>query len=119
MKKLFAGLLFLLLSASLQAQQSVQSNLSSLEEFVMSFENESFLQKILIEDLQKQLGTANQSVENLESQLAEMSELQEKQSKLLRKQELLLKTWKTVATVGIPLTIIITTGIVFTACNSK
>ena len=105
MKKLFAGLLFLLLPFCLSAQPSAQSSLSSLEDFVVNFENESLTQKILIEDLQKQLGTAKQSVESLESQLTEISELQERQSNLLKKYEFKCKVYKIVLTVTIPVTI--------------
>jgi len=55
-------------------QSSTQESLTSLEDFVISFENESLTQKILIEDLQKQLNEANQSVETLNAQLTEISQ---------------------------------------------
>ena len=59
-----------------------------------------------------------QSVENLEIQLTEISELQEKQSNLLKKYEYKCKVLKWSLVISIPTTII-GTGIVYTALNSK
>lgn len=101
---------------SQQPQPSTQENLTKLEDFVINFENESLTQKILIEDLQRQLNEANQSVETLNAQLTEISQLQEQQSKLLKKSEFKCKVLKWSLVISIP-TAIIVTGIVYSACN--
>lgn len=98
-------------------QSSIQSGLTSLENFVVNFENESLTQKILIDSLQNQLNEANQSVTSLETQLAEASQLQEQQSNLLKKYEFKCKVlkWSLVVSTGIAITTVSTLIVV---CNA-
>lgn len=80
-----------------------QSNLTDLEQLMTDLQNDSVTQRILVEDLQKQLETANQSVENLTESLNEISELQKTQSKLLKKQDTTLKVLKWSLVLSIPI----------------
>lgn len=83
-----------------------QENLTKLEDLMTSLQNESIQQKILIENLQKALDKSDSCVESLTLQLTEISELSEKQSKLLRKQDTMCNVlkWSLVFTIPIAFT---------------
>lgn len=100
------------------SQQSVQQNLSGLEEFLTSIENNSLTQQILIEDLQRQLQTATLLQENLQQQLKEVSEQQEMQLNLLKKYEFRCKVLKWSLVIGIPTSIIVTGTVCLSWANS-
>lgn len=103
-RKLFCVLVaFFLLPYLAFGQSQAQSNLSNLEDYVISIENESLKQKERIESLEQELNSANQSVENLNVQLKEMSALQERQSNLSKKSELrcTVLSWSLGISVGI------------------
>ena len=68
--------LLLLLQCSLlycQPTSTIQSNLTSIEDFAINIENNSLQQKMQIESLQKQLKNAKISQEALENSVIEMS----------------------------------------------
>lgn len=74
-----------------------QSGLTNLEQLMTDLQNNSIEQQILVQNLQdslttaeEQLANANNSVETLTKSLNEASQLQEKQSKLLKKQDTML-----------------------------
>lgn len=118
LKNIFCAFLVLLLLSQLSGQSAIQNNLTSLEDYITSLENESLTQKILIEDLEKQLNNAEASVETLDSQLKEILVQQEMLSNSLKKSEhksLVLK-WFVVGLAG---TTITATGIAIMAWNKK
>lgn len=117
-RKIFFILLLFYVSSFLYAQQSpVQSNLTNLEDYVINLENESLMQKMLIESLEEQLSNANQSVESLNLQLEEAYQLQEMQSNSLKKLEFKCKVLRISLEVGIPVSII-ATGILCYCLNN-
>ena len=74
LKKIFI-LLLLLLHSVLYSQETstIQSNLTSIEDYAISIEQSSLQQKMQIEDLQKQLENAKASQEALENSVIEIS----------------------------------------------
>lgn len=87
-----------------------QENLTNLEQLMTDLQNESWKQKILIESLQKALDKSDSSVKSLTRQLTEISELSEKQSKLLKKQDTMCNVLKWSLAFTIP--IAFTTGLI-------
>src|SRR5574344_652787 len=88
-------------------QSSVQFNITQLEQIMTDLQNRSIEQQILVQDLQKQLESANQSVDSLTNQVDEISQISETQSKLLKKQEKQLSLWKGLSACSIVMGIII------------
>lgn len=117
LKKLSVLLALLFFCWQLPCQSPVQPKLSKLEDYVIALENNSLEQQILLQSLEEQLQTANQSVESLKEQLQEALKQQETQSTLLKKSELECRNLKIALVFGIPATITIT-GMVFLAWNN-
>lgn len=100
-----------MLSLPLYSESGIQFNITVLEDYLTNLESNSMTQQILIEDLQKQLGNAESSLQNLEQQLKQTLLLQDKQSRYLKNLEFKYKNLKIVFKVTVPVTII-ATGIV-------
>ena len=111
MKKLF--ILLLLLHSVLYSQEisTVQSNLTSIENYAINIEQNSIQQQMKIESLEEQLKNAKISQEALENSVIEISAQADKLLKQLKCYERKYKNWKTFAMVMIPLTAITSTGI--------
>lgn len=111
MRKIYLSILLFVSAACYcysQSTLSIQSGLTNLEDFVINIENESLQQKQQINNLEQQLNNANLCVENLQNQLTEISQQQEKQSKLLENYEMKshgLKIALTVSVIGNLITI--------------
>lgn len=117
-KRLLTVSLLFLLSFSVYAQSSTQENLTNLEDYVVSIENESLKQNERITNLEEQLDSANQYVLNLENQLEEISKQQEMQSKQSKNLEFKCNALK--VSLGISIGIdIIAIPIVIWALNIK
>lgn len=117
-KKCFVLLALFVLVSRCFAQSSLDTNISTLEDYVINLENESLTQKILIENLQIQLQDAKTSQENLTTQLAEISKQQEMQSNSLKKSEFKCKVlgWSLGISLGMTITSI---GIMCLVLNNK
>ena len=94
-------------------QSTVQSNLTNLEQLMTDLQNSSIERQILVQDLQKQLESANQSVDNLTNQVDEISQISEQHSKLLKKQEKQLVLWKWLSACSIATGIILGSTITY------
>ena len=114
LKKLSVLFALLFFCWQLSCQSPVQPNLSKLEDYVTALESNSLERQILLQSLEEQLQTANQSVENLKEQLQEALKQQEMQSTLLKKSELECRNLKIALVFVIPASITIT-GMVFLA----
>lgn len=88
-------------------QSSVQFNITKLEQIMIDLQNGSIERQILVQDLQKQLESANQSVDSLTNQVDEISQISETQSKLLKKQDITLRVFRTTLIVAVPMSFII------------
>ncbi len=113
MKRIF---LLLLLSCSLlhcQATSTIQSNLTSIEDFAISIENNSLQQKMQIKSLQIELEESQRLLEESKKQQMQTLQMQEELLKQLKFYEAKSKSWKTVAVVSISLSIISTGILVF------
>lgn len=93
-----------------------QLGLASLENLITSLQNDLLTQQILAQNLkdslttaEKQLNTAETTVTKLTESLTEASQLQETQSKLLKKQDTMLHVLKWSLILSIP--IAFTTGL--------
>ena len=73
MKRIF--FLLLLLHSALYCQEvsTIQSNITSIEDYAINIENSSLQQKMQIESLQQQLKNAKESQEALENSVIEIS----------------------------------------------
>lgn len=99
-------------------QSPIQENLTNLEDYVVSIENESLKQNERITNLEEQLDSANQYVLSLENQLEEISKQQEMQSKQSKNLEFKCNVLK--VSLGISIGASITSiGILCWALNSK
>lgn len=94
-----------------------QSNLTNLEQLMTDLQNNSIEQQILVQNLQDslataetQLGNAESTVQTLTKSLEEASVMQEKQSKLLKKQDTMLCVLKW--SLGLSIPIAFTTGLI-------
>ena len=99
--------------------QSVQENLTKLEDTLIQLEMNSLDQKNIIENLQKDLEASQLTCMNLENLQIEMSVELDNALKSLKKQELLCRSWKTFAMVAIPLTAITATGMAYMVLSNK
>ena len=116
------SLLLLLLQCSLlycQPTSTVQSNLTSIEDYAINIENNSLQQKKKIELLTIDLAESQKLLEDYMKQQKEMSQMQEALLKQLKCYERRYKSWKTFAMVAIPLTAITATGITYMVLSNK
>ena len=121
LRRLSLLLLLLLLHSVLysQATSTVQSNLTSIEDYAINIENNSLQQKQLIESLQIDLAESQKLLDDYMKRQNEMSQMQEALLKQLKCYEARYKSWKTVAMVAIPLTAITATGITYMVLSNK
>ena len=121
-KKLISGILLLslllqpLLCSELYSSPA-QLGLTNLEQLMTDLQNDSLTQRILAQNLQEslenanqqleianqQLSNANSTAETLKNSLDEALELQETQSKLLKKQDIMCNVLKWSLVIGIPI----------------
>ena len=116
-KKIFILLLlqcFLLYS---QETSTVQSNLTGIEDYAISIENNSLQQKMQIESLEQQLKNAKASQEALENSVIEISNQAEKLLKSQKNLEAKCMNLKIALGVSISLSII-TTGTLIMVLNN-
>ena len=116
------SLLLLLLQCSLlysQPTSTVQSNLTSIEDYAINIENNSLQQKKQIELLTIDLAESQKLLEDYMKQQKEMSQMQEALLKQRNYYECRYKSWKTFAMVAIPLTAITATGITYMVLSNK
>lgn len=118
-KKLLSTFLLVSFCFSLLTAQSVQNNLSTLEDTLIQLENNLSEQQNIIANLEKDLETSKQMQQNLENLQTEMSVQLESASNSLKKSELELKRWKIAFAVGVPVTAITAIGITCLVLNSK
>ena len=102
-------LFLLLLQCSLlycQPTSTVQSNITSIEDYAINIENNSLQQKKKIESLQIDLAESQKLLDDYMKQQKEMSQMQEELLKQLKCYEAKSKNWRTVAEVSISMSII-------------
>ena len=105
-KKLFILLLLQFSLLYCQETSSIQSNLTSIEDFAINIENNSLQQKKQIENLQIDLEESQRLLEESKKQQMQTLQMQEELLKQLKSCEAKSKNWKTVAGVSISLSII-------------
>ena len=118
MKRIFF-LLLLLLQSALYSQEisTVQSNLTDIEDFAISIENNSLQQKMQIESLQIELEESQRLLEESEKQQMQTLQMQEALLKQLKSYEAKSKNWRTVAGVSIIINIIATGTLIMVLNN--
>ena len=114
-------LLLLLLHSVLysQATSTIQSNLTSIEDYAINIQNNSLQQQKKIELLTIDLAESQKLLDDYMKRQNEMSQMQEELLKQLKCYEAKYKSWKTFAMVVIPLTAITTTGITYMVLSNK
>ena len=106
--------LLLLLHSVLYCQETstIQSNLTSIEDFAINIEQNSIEQQMQIENLEIELAESQKLLEESKKQQKEMSQTQEALLKQLKSYERKSKNWSTVAACSISLSIITTTTLI-------
>ena len=128
-KYAFFCLCFLLFSQDVWSQDfsSLDSNLQLLEDLIKDTLNNTEEQQRLLHDLKESLSESEMLIESYESiitgqeallkdlqgRLTELSEIYQMQSGLSARSEQRLKRWKIFTLVGIPVTAVISAGIVW------
>ena len=118
-KRIFLLLLLFLQSVLLysQATSTIQSNLTSLEDYAMNIQNNSLQQQMKIQSLEEQLKNAKISQEALENSVIEISAQAEELLKSQKSLEAKCMNLKVALGVSISLSII-STGILIMALNN-
>ena len=118
--KRFLVLLLVLFSFCFYSVASeIQQSLTSIEDFVISIENNSLQQQKQIELLTIDLAESQKLLEESKKQQMQTLQAQEALLKQLKGLEQKCRNWKTFAMVAIPLTAITATGITYMVLNSK
>lgn len=92
--------------------QSAQENLTKLEDYIINISNDALKQNEYVIELER-------LVEKSEQQQKEQLKMQEMLQKQLKSYERKYKSWRTFATVAIPLTAITATGIAYLVLSNK